>query len=519
MIARDVSLGRSRQTCASASLLLLMYVFDTSHYRQLLDGDEVFCRSFAMPVRAFCEEDLPRRRQAIRRASIDAKNDFCRDRFRVTRRAQTSDVLRHSVLQHKDYLPGMPAWSTLTPHGSEKDLRMRVPPPNHAHAPMSMGDVLGAFSNISVRTCHVYDPTGDSWTFEQSGPHVGRGAYEWHSAGWPDAGQFFATSHLPVWITAFGFAPIDEHRVVGWPPLHIHHMHISQSQSLLRFFGSGGTLPMFSAPYDGFQIEGDIHGDRQCQSSRGGTDCLIRAYPEGFGIQITRPLHTFYDINDVREAPAAPLEFWTEHSYRWTRRHDMRPVLRFMSDTPSNIPIASMRTNAPRTASGVPYPWHDDYLLTFDPKSSFVVWSTNTFQKSGTHVRFFWHVHHKATQNVWLVDADASHAGLKGIPNMSVLPTPWHGYVRLAYKDLSNTMRAVERNMHPSGRIRCTLNDDRWDVVGVDSRIERFHSPRCQPWNVAKGQNYTVISWHASAEVIGDAWMHTVLYSMFLPRS
>jgi len=30
-------------------------------------------------------------------------------------------------------------------------------------------------------------------------------------------------------------------------------------------------------------VEFDIHGDRQCHENLGGTDCLIRSFPPGFG--------------------------------------------------------------------------------------------------------------------------------------------------------------------------------------------------------------------------------------------
>ena len=47
-------------------------------------------------------------------------------------------------------------------------------------------------------------------------------------------------------------------------------------------------------------VEFDTHGDRQCQAQMGGTDCLIRSYPVGYGLKSTDTVETVFDVNDVR---------------------------------------------------------------------------------------------------------------------------------------------------------------------------------------------------------------------------
>eukprot|EP00966_Prymnesium_polylepis_P223174 5162898-Prymnesium_polylepis.2 len=68
----------------------------------------------------------------------------------------------------------------------------------------------------------------------------------------------------PLWVTAWGFFPTDEHgNVLGLPPIHIHHTHVASSQHVFRFDVDGEWS------YDNtYAVEFDVHGDRQwCAAS------------------------------------------------------------------------------------------------------------------------------------------------------------------------------------------------------------------------------------------------------------
>merc|ERR1740130_1972815 len=67
-----------------------------------------------------------------------------------------------------------------------------------------------------------------------------------------------------------------------------------------------------------YTVEFDVHGDRQCTRERGGTDCLARAYPKGFGMQLVKPIEALGEVIDARMETSSFLRFQVEYAYRWT---------------------------------------------------------------------------------------------------------------------------------------------------------------------------------------------------------
>jgi len=485
--------------------------------------DRMQCSTRRLIVSAFCRQDLPHGRWRVR-----AEERAMREQCSWTSIGISShwSTLSGLVLNHSAYSDTMPAWSAYTPHGPEANTQMRPAPPDDPDAPISLGDMFGHPYPVEHERCGPLSDYESSWTIDRMGPFYGKGGYGWYSAGWPDCGGFRELlAGGQVWVTAFGFAPSDENgKPLGFPPLHIHHMHVSTSQSQGRFFGSKGTLPLFDRPFTHLNVEFDIHGDRQCQPSRGGTDCLIRGFPRGFGVQVTRPMHTFYDVNDVRPLGSPDFKFYTEHAFRWTRAAQRRVRL-FTLGIPSNVPTTVTNVSKP----GLPFAWHDDYLLRFSGyPTEYVAWSEQKFQFTGTLAHIYWHAHHLYSVDSWILSADAATLGLrKGMFNNGLLAersfvniTAMHSNVDAAMDYLLDHLEAAQEACleHPCGiepMLRCVLNKDRWEQVDGEY-FDRFHDPLCDAWPVTNGDVFTMVSFHRQLhdhQIAEKIWMHTVIYA------
>ena len=236
-------------------------------------------------------------------------------------------------------------WATVvTSAWTQKESRMEHGSPYSEafpDAPVSIADLDSATAQPQARVEHCTVADGaSSWTFEHIGPFIGHGA-EWHSGGWNDAGRFGQRAKA-VWCTAFSFFPMDSSgEPLGLPPIHIHHMHVSSSQSM--------TDPIKKNSDGLYAVEFDLHGDRQCAEPMGGMNCTVRAFPPGFGMRLEDRMQTFFDLKDVRPAGSSRLDFYAQHMYRWT--------------TTAQRPVGKMMTGI----STLSFKPHDDYLLVFDP--------------------------------------------------------------------------------------------------------------------------------------------------------
>jgi len=351
------------------------------------------------------------------------------------------------------------------------------------------------------------DPVG-AWSFDRFGPFHGEGGYSWHTAAWENAGQFRdKLLDGSVYVTAFGFYPTQSNgEVLGMPPIHIHHMHVTHAQTFPWTCPMGQERPV---TFSGL-VPFDIHGDRQCQPRLGATDCLIREFPVGFGIHVSSPFRTFYDLNDARAANSDPLVFYTEHAYKWSHAAH-REVGRFGRVLSSNVPL------------------HDDYLLYFAPGVEYLVWAERDFQMTATFVHMFWHTHHDFTTEMLAFSAHATQLGLTTHPfnasRFTNLATS--GFTRQDATDnlLQHLLNA--RNEHiRSGRsgtpplLRCTFEHGAaWEKLPTGGYVERYHAPPCnQRWAVKIGDPYTLVSFHSArfADKPEMVWLHTVLYGLYV---
>jgi len=361
------------------------------------------------------------------------------------------------------------------------------------------------------------------WTLERFGPFRGHGGFDWHGFGWKDAGGFEAKLKAgEVYVTAFFFGPTDGHgNAIGTPPVHVHHMHVTSSQThpfwesmSKSLWGARNTEGVVSAEFD-------IHGDRQCQEGLGGTDCLFREFPPGFGMRFSEKVDTFADVNDVREMGSAALEFYVEYAFKWTAVRQ-RPVGRFIGAAGSTF-------------------LHDDFFLRYSmtsPETEYLLWDQMVMPATVRIIHPFFHSHHKYTAAMYWFSGNASDLGLDVAPynlhaphanlsNLHAIPfnlTAANLTISKAVDHVLSHVEAYHTRCLPHMRcptppqLKCSLNLNRWDMLGNGELQERFHNPLCGSWVVQRGEINTILSFHKPREPLKrnyDFYMHSVLYAYY----
>jgi len=398
----------------------------------------------------------------------------------------------------------------------------QMKPMRFGNAHISRGDLLGQQTATSLWHCEM-PGSEENWSFDRVGPFKGTGNIDWNSAYWSDAGMFTKKfDDGPLSVTAFGFFPVDEHgQILALPPIKIHHVHATSSQIILW----GNRL----TPDGHIAVEFDLHGDRQCKHSRGGTDCLLRAFPPGFGMHLDQPLWGFFDVNDVRAKSAPILTFYSIASFRWTRGK-RRPVGKIFTGTlPALFTVGS----------------HDDFLLPFssDSLTEFISWSEHAMTFNASVVRAYWHTHHGRTTEQWLLAGEPSQLGLmqqrystsggtcyicmaksSGISNLTA-----HGLTANAgMDDVLNHLDLSQKSFYQSNykqypQMLCQMRNDIWELVGGHP-YERYSAPDCSRWDFISGNSFTIVAFHTVNPLFPVKthtelyWMHVALYLLYVPN-
>ncbi|KAL1495902.1 hypothetical protein AB1Y20_014545 [Prymnesium parvum] len=469
--------------------------------------DEMYCASKDPVSAAFCREDLPKYRAEIVQQLFDRRLQC--ERSISSRSGPAVPLLEFYSNQSRPWTstsPFMKQSESSWEKGFEYSAR-------YAQANTSVGDSMRPGQpGLYLDRCEVpANAEGDAWTFDRFGPYKGHG-HEWHGGGWMDAGGFASKlAKGSVWVTAMGFYPADaDGNMIGFPPIEVHHMHASSCQHLRNPY-----VPQLAS--DGtYAIEFDLHGDRQCPKAMGGMNCTVRAFPPGFGMLLTDPLETFFDLIDVRAAGSSTLLFYSQHAYRWTRR-TQRPVAKM---------VAGIHTNSFGYL-------HDDYLLTFDASKphEYLYWSEQEFKFTGSFVNLYWHTHHGYTDDMWATSATADDLQLMGTFGGAFVDLPSIGWDTSSAKHfILERIAAAQEKCHQNKclsypAVRCSMAQDRWESAEIDDTrdyFSRYRHPHCARWDFKKGDVLTIFSFHKAQSHLRLTtkelrWMHTALYGFVIP--
>lgn len=138
--------------------------------------------------------------------------------------------------------------------------------------------------SILASTCHLDEENGRQWEIARIGPFTTTGGYDWVQIGWDDLWGFSRIlKDYPegVFLLKQHMTPVlKDGTRIGFPPLHIHHIHVGPSPYVRQrsdpvgcaFKGERCWSPARTA---------EVHGDYVCFDRDGGNDCHIEDYPEG----------------------------------------------------------------------------------------------------------------------------------------------------------------------------------------------------------------------------------------------
>lgn len=250
--------------------------------------------------------------------------------------------------------------------------------------------------NLTTRAAEVQRCTADGFVAERVGSFHSTGGHDWHSFGWNDAGGFASMldATRDTWVTMYAFLPVSvAGAVMGLPPIHIHHEHVTSSQDIVRFY-DGEIFGKWNT--DGARaVEFDVHGDRECFSQDGGMACLPVFLPQGFGYKIVEAMETFGQLNDVRPRGSANMSWYALHAYRY---HHGRA------------------RQVARLVTGIGAGTGDSTELVFEPGEhvqEYLMWGEKRFSPYNVTIfSSFWHTHHEYTEDMWLLLGPAYLAGL-----------------------------------------------------------------------------------------------------------
>jgi len=355
----------------------------------------------------------------------------------------------------------------------------------------------------TLAKCFVNQSGHESWTFERAGPFttVGYDLAEFQNYAWYDAGEF--SKHLKfdkvLYITAFSFAPVNQRSdFIGYPPIRLHHHHVSSTQApvlndaglqvdLLKKVNNEGLLA----------IEFDVHGDRQCHHNKGGIACLTFAYPPGYGMHLTQALNVFGSFNDVRPADSAPMEFFAQYGYRLSGVAP-RPICKIVGS------IGEGRDVAGDMHGGI---WGVlPMLFRVGTPTEYLFWSERRFLATHTITKVYYHSHHEFTADFWTVSATASELGLTKAPlqhrqeSVPINLTAHNLTIDSVQEKLRQRLRILQQTClqedcrYPP-RLRCWMNQDRWEVLPDGDVKPRYVAPHCIPedWPVQMNDRFTII--------------------------
>jgi len=254
-------------------------------------------------------------------------------------------------------------------------------PSTRAYHMYSTGFLTSSNTNatsVSIKVC-VSDALdqnqGRRWHISRIGPFMSSGGNNWRHYA-----SMFPFPNIPAnaWITGDASGPVMlDGEFIGQPPLHIHHMHITDHEYIPR--------PVFTFRFG-------AHTDQACSSSGGALACLVHEQPDGYGFQMQGLVGSFGLLNDIRPSNSRNLSWSVEIALQCS---DRKPGDRVMSVASINAPyFADPRFLGSNSVPGRPK-WYGEYADAYlIPDWQYSAnWYSATLVQGGNLLWSFLHTH------------------------------------------------------------------------------------------------------------------------------
>lgn len=154
--------------------------------------------------------------------------------------------------------------------------------------------------------CQSQEADRFTWNVQRVGPFSSQGGYDW----WKFAGHDVAklakvlSAHKTIFIVETMLGASDaQGRMLSYPPMHNHHIHLNREQPYLRFDNP-------DAYYIDYVLE--RHGEWAYDASTSEKE------RDGYGRAIDFPLVLDAEINDARPANSSSFTWYMAFAIKWT---------------------------------------------------------------------------------------------------------------------------------------------------------------------------------------------------------
>ena len=212
--------------------------------------------------------------------------------------------------------------------------------------------------NLQSGRCILDGFDGGTWIIDRVGPFKSIGGYDWWQFAWDNVFDLHnVIQHYPegVYITNHFTGGISANgSVLGFPPIHVHHVHVSPRYNQVYRICRYGPKKYCTHQ---LHVVFEQHGDYQCSHVDGGVRCLLEDMPAGYARLVKGPLTINGELNDVRPAGSEPLEVWYQIAIRFvpkrSRQDRFHPLSFHYMWSPGRLDIFDQSTMV-NTLSGTP---------------------------------------------------------------------------------------------------------------------------------------------------------------------
>jgi len=338
--------------------------------------------------------------------------------------------------------------------------------PNHPHVYVS------AASRVSLmhEFCKHNLPDGSTWNVQRVGPFRSTGCYDW----WQMSGHNLlrlkedVDRHKSMFlIESFQSAVDTSGKPLPYPPLHLHHIHITPDLWGMRWVDGNKHWEIY-----------ERHGEWD-YGAQGGSE----AEPEGYGRQINFPLNVDAELNDARSCDSPPLEWFIQFALRW------------VPGSKSLLPVSHLEMTNPRIPSQK-HQLEDEAYFFVRPYEKIVSWYSGSFpiDVGGALLYVKTHVHENAWLKGRLLKGNLEANGL-GVPPFSnagkvegTFSEPFQvPLTSTAFSSFEHLDAYLEHNAH-----QCVFQRNLAYIDGFC--YDRAPSSNCSEWFIAPASEFTAIN-------------------------
>ena len=392
---------------------------------------------------------------------------------------------------------------------------------------------------------------GNNWRMMRVGPLTSNGGYDWWQFAGHNAlnmsdilkrgGKYGINAHYVVGVEA------ATDKTLGYPPIHVHHIHIVPKKPWLRYqwpshkltlkesldammTSQGGTyyFPNYVVEQHGEWDLCDIKDDPEA-------GCFAESLPRGYTNLVDFNLDMEGEVNDNRETNATDLVWWLEIGLGWTRD--------FENVAPASYMIQTEDHNL--MTYGHQHSYENYYWV--PSKGQHISYYQATSMADGTLLRAKYHNHMSLISKTMLINAPASALGLDKLPPYyehskyrkftpcmfdyaqcekykytTTIPVEDFGFDSLdsfEYQLRKRISQLPGGNSSIICEVDTGLTPYGYEHVGKYSkwRWDRAGEAHCQPWKFSKGQQYTSIAFHEFQMPYPGPWESSGALSEFMP--